>query len=132
MIIVVIAETKKRGKVMDVNNDRIIGMLGEILGKLQKMEDVQLKVIESARLSISFKNSEESVKKVLDVVRDSGASGISRNELTRKTQYFRGSHERNDAILALVGRGVITESIKKLAGKQKPSTFFVYNEQVQS
>ena len=63
------------------------------------------------RDAVSENKVEDSVKRLLTVIRKAGKGGIAKRVLTRRTQYLR-QHERNDYLNTLVEGGQVTRNVQ--------------------
>ena len=68
---------------------------------------------------------ERNNKKLLEFIRSSGAKGISRSLLTRKTQFLTSS-SRQIAIAELIDNGLVREERRKVGLKSRPTDFLIW------
>lgn len=80
-------------------------------------------MVKAIQLNVADNEQEAAVKRVLRIISDAGKAGITKNNLTRKTQFLKG-REREDIIRDLIEGGQTrAEQITPMNGKPKTVYF---------
>ena len=72
-------------------------------------------LVRAVKETVAENNDEKAKKRILQVVASAGSGGISRNDLTRKTQFIRKSF-RDEYLDDLVEGGELTTSLSESGG----------------
>lgn len=74
-------------------------------------------MLRDAERFVSDNESEALVKRVVEVIRSAGASGLARNELTRRTRFLGNDRRREEILEELRSAGQLLESVNKTQGR---------------